>query len=87
MTLRYNGMLFVCVRCKLVWRYALIFRIELSFGCGEETMVNLKVRLTSMIPGWSQLWYTIGFALPSLCNVEIWSWWVTTLHAGTHFHA
>ena len=51
MTLLYNGMLFVCVNCKPVWRYALIIKIELSFGCGEETMVNLKLKLISLIPG------------------------------------
>ena len=51
MTLLYRGMLFVLVSCKPVLRYALIFRIELSFGCGEKTMVNLKVKLISLIPG------------------------------------
>ena len=51
MTLLYKGMLFVCVSCEPVWRYALIIRIELSFGCGEETMVNLNLKLISLIPG------------------------------------
>ena len=51
MTLLYNGMLFVCVSCKSVWRYALIIRTELSFGCGEQPMVSLKLKLISMIPG------------------------------------
>ena len=51
MTLLYNGMLFVCVSCKPVWRYALIIKIELSFGCGEQPMVSLKLNLISMIPG------------------------------------
>ena len=50
MTGFYKGMLFVCVSCKPVWRYALIGRIKLSFRCGEETMVNLKLRLISLIP-------------------------------------
>ena len=60
----------------------------MSFGCAVETMVNITVTLTSIILDGSQLWYTIGFAFPSLCNVEIWSrWWVATLHGGTHFHA
>ena len=51
MTLLYKGMFIVCVSCKPVWRHPLIFRIELSFGCGEETMVNLKLKLISLIPG------------------------------------
>ena len=87
MSLLYKGMLFVCVSCKPVWRYALIIRIELGFGCNQETMVNLKLKLNAWIPGLTQHWYTFWFAFPSLCNDEIWSWWVTTLHGGTHFHA
>ena len=51
MTLLYNGMLFVCVRCNPSKRYVLIIRIELSFGCGKETMVSLKLKLISMIAG------------------------------------
>ena len=51
MTLLYKGMFFVFVSCKPVRRYALIYRIELSFGCGEETMVNLNLKLISLIPG------------------------------------
>ena len=51
MTLPYNGMLLVCVSCNPVGRYALIFRIDLNFGCGLETMVNLKIKLSSLIPG------------------------------------
>ena len=51
MTLLYKGMLFVCVSCKPVWRYALFIRIELNLGCGLETMVNLKIKLSSLIPG------------------------------------
>ena len=51
MTLLYNGMSFVCASCKPVQRYALIIRIELNFGCGLETMVNLKIKLRSLIPG------------------------------------
>ena len=50
MTLLYKGMLVVCVSCKPVWRYASIIRIELSFDCGEETKVNLKLKLISLIP-------------------------------------
>ena len=51
MTFLYNGMLFVCVSCKSVWRYVLIIRIELSFGCGKKTMVSLKLKLISTIAG------------------------------------
>ena len=51
MTLIYNRMVFVWMSCRLIWRYALIIRIELSFGCGEATMVNLKLRLISLTPG------------------------------------
>ena len=51
MTLLYNGMLFVCVSYKSVRRYDSIIRIELSFGCGEQPMVSLKLKLISMIPG------------------------------------
>ena len=87
MILLFNRMYFVCVSCKPVSRYALILRMEMSFGCAEETMVNIKVKLTSKILDGSHLWYTIGFAFPSLCNVEIWSLWGATLHGGTHFHA
>ena len=49
MALLYNDMLFVCVNCKPFLRYALNIRIQLSFGCGEETKVNLRVKLTSII--------------------------------------
>ena len=31
--------------------YVLIIRIELSFGCGKKTMVSLKPKLISLIPG------------------------------------
>ena len=51
MTLLYKGMLFVCVSCKPVWRYALTIRMELRFSCGEETMVNVKVKMISLISG------------------------------------
>ena len=51
MTLLYNGMLFVCVSCKSVSRYDSIIKNELSFGCSKETMVSLKPKLISLIPG------------------------------------
>ena len=47
MALPFNGMLFVYVSCKPVLRCASIFRMALSFGCGEETMVNLKLKMIS----------------------------------------
>ena len=56
MTLLYKSMSFVCVSCKPVWRYALIFRIELNFDCGEETMVILNLQLISLIPGCTKRW-------------------------------
>ena len=51
MTLLYKGMSIVCVSCNPARRYALIFQIELIFGCGEETMLNLELKLISLIPG------------------------------------
>ena len=51
MTLLFDGMLFVHVSCESVSRYALIFRIEVSFGCGLETMLSSKVKLISWTQG------------------------------------
>ena len=64
MTLLYKGTLFVCVSCKPVRRYALIIRIELSFGCGEETMVNLNLKLISLISWVNPSLVIIFFCLP-----------------------
>ena len=51
MTVLRIGMLLVCVSCKPTWGNAFIIRIKLSFGCGEVTMVNLKLKWILLIPG------------------------------------
>ena len=51
MTVLCNGMSFVGVSCRSISSYDLIIRIELSFGCGKETMVSLNLNLLSMITG------------------------------------
>ena len=49
-SLPYNGMVFVLDLAQVILVECFNFSKSLNFACDEETMVNLKVKLSSMIP-------------------------------------